>query len=81
MVQVPVPTVRTVDPDTLHTCGVSEVNDTGRAESGDADADKATGSPTGTPGCTASGGGAKLIVCGACPVVTWNDCVTGVAAA
>jgi hypothetical protein len=79
MVQVPPPTVRTVDPDTMHTCGGPEVNDTGSPEV--AVADKAAGSPTGTPALTTSGGGVKETVCGSSPVVTWKDCVTWVAAA
>ena len=79
MTQVPRATVRTVDPDTVHTWGVSEVNDTGSPEV--AVADKATGSPTGTPLCTTSGGGVKEIVCELGPVFTLNDCVTPAAAA
>ena len=53
--QVPVATVRTVDPDTVHTCTLVEVNDTGSPEL--ADASKVTGVPT-----SVSGGCAKLIV-------------------
>ena len=79
MVQVPRATVWAVDPDIVHTCGVSEVNETSSPEV--AVADKATGSPTGTPAFTTSGGGVKETVCGSCPVVTWKDCVTWGAAA
>jgi hypothetical protein len=64
--------VRTVDPDTVHTCGVVEVNDTASPESG-ADADKVTGSPADTPFCTNSSGSVKVIVCVCCPAVTGND--------
>jgi hypothetical protein len=73
--------VITVEPETVHTGGVSEVNTTGSPE--DADADKLTGSPA-----FAWDGGSKLIVCGLCPVCTfrlawftWNDCVTSRAGA
>ena len=76
---VPPATARTVDPDTVHTVGVLEVNDT--ASPDDADADKATDWPTGTPGWTTSDGSVKLIVCAACPVVTWNGWATSGAAA
>jgi hypothetical protein len=79
MVQVPRATVRTVDPDTVHTCGVLEVNDTGSPEV--AVADKTTGSPTGTPPFTTSGGGVKETACGLFPVVTWKEFVTWEAAA
>jgi hypothetical protein len=83
MVHAPVAMVVTVEPDTLHTGGVLEVNETGRSEV--ADADKVTGSPTGTP-AFASGGGLKAIVCDLrpdlCPVgFTWNDCATSSAGA
>jgi hypothetical protein len=74
IVHVPPATVWTVDPDTVHTAGVLEVNDT--ASPGAADADKVTGTPAVAPA-----GGVKLIVCAACPVVTWSDVVAGVAAA
>jgi hypothetical protein len=51
----PVATVRTVDPDTVHTVGVFEVNDTGSPEL--ADANKVTGIPSSAPG-----GGTNVIV-------------------
>ena len=77
--QAPAAVVITVEPETVHTGGVFEANDTGSPE--DADADKLTGSPAFT-----WGGGAKVIVCGLCPAgcavwFTWNDCVTSCAAA
>ena len=74
--QVPPVTVWAVDPDTVHTCGVSELNDTMSDESGAADADRLTGTPT-----VASAGGAKVMICAACPAVTWNDRATSGAAA
>ncbi len=81
----PAAKVVTVEPDTVHTGGVVEVNDTGSPE--DAEADKGTGSPTGTPDFTAAGC-LKLIVCGFLPAVvtwsagfTWNDSVALGAAA
>ena len=58
---MPVATVRTVDPATVHTRGVLEVNDTGSPEV--ADASKVTGTPT----CV-SGGWLKLMVWGSPPV-------------
>ncbi len=79
--QAPTAVVITVEPETVHTGGVSEANDTGSPE--DADADRVTGSPA-----FAGDGGSKLIVCGLCPVCTfgpggftWNDCVTSCAGA
>jgi hypothetical protein len=74
--------VRTVEPETVHTGGVSEANDTGSPE--DADADKGIGSPA-----FAWDGGSKVIVCDLCPAgftfrparFTGNDCVTGSAGA
>jgi hypothetical protein len=77
IVHLPVARVRTVDPDTVHTRGVVEVKDTGSRE--DADADKVTGSPTGTP-CFTSGGSVKVILCPLSPVVTGNDCSASVGA-
>ena len=69
---VPAATVVTAEPATVHTGGVPELNDTGSPD--DADADKVTGAPTVT-----SGGCPNVIVCAA--GLTWNDCVTGGAAA
>src|SRR5262245_35216190 len=60
IMQTPAATVITVRPDTVHTVGVLEVNDTGSPEV--ADAATMTGVPTGT-----SGGWAKKIVCGCFP--------------
>ena len=65
MTQAPAATVWTVDSDTVHTCGVSDVNDTTSAGSGAADADKLTKAPA-----VVSAGGVKVIVCPACPAVT-----------
>ena len=76
MVHVPAVTVWTVDPDTVQTCGVSDVNDTASAGSGAAEADKLTEAPA-----VVSAGGVKVIVCVACPVVTWNDRATSGAGA
>ena len=58
--QAPAAMVITVEPETVHTGGVSEVNATGSPE--DADADKVTGSPA-----FAWAGGSKVIVCDLCP--------------
>src|SRR2546426_164053 len=66
IVHLPGAAVVTVDPDTVHTGGVSEANDT--ASPDDADADTVTGTPTSAPG-----GWLKVIVCGACPAWTWNE--------
>src|SRR5215472_9405424 len=74
IVQVPGATVVTVEPDTVHTGGVLEVNDTGSPEV--ADAAKVSGVPTLTPG-----GWLKVIVCAADPALTWNDSVTARAGA
>ena len=71
---VPLVTVWTVDPDTVHTAGVLVVNDT--SSPGAADADRLTGTPA-----IVLPGGVKVIVCAACPVVTWNDRATWGAAA
>ena len=68
-VHVPGATVVTVRPDTVHTSGVPELNDTGNPEV--ADADKVTGTPTAVPG-----GGAKKISCPFCPAFTEKDSVT-----
>ncbi len=68
-VHVPGATVVTVRPDTVHTRGMSELNDTGNPEV--ADADKVTGTPTAAPG-----GGAKKISCPFCPAFTEKDSVT-----
>src|SRR5689334_20372418 len=70
MVHVPVATVETVDPDTVHTCPVLEVNDTGSFEV--AVADRVTCAWT----CV-SLGWSKVMVCVA--LVTVNECGTGVA--
>ena len=67
----------TAEPATVHTGVVPELNDTGSPD--DADADKVTGAPT-----FASGGCPNVIVCAADPGLTgltWNNCVTGGAAA
>jgi len=69
IVQVPGATVVTVEPDTVHTGGVLEVNDTGSPEV--ADAAKLTGTPTTEPG-----GGGKAIVCPFCPGRTRNERAT-----
>src|SRR6266516_296621 len=63
-----------VDPDTVHTGGVSEANVTGNPEV--ADADRVTGAPT-----LAAGGWLKVIVCAAGPALTSNERVTPVAGA
>ena len=57
--QAPAAMVVTVGPDTVHTAGVLEANDTGSPEL--EDADRVTGSPTFVPG-----GGVKVIVCDLC---------------
>ena len=75
--QAPAAVVITVEPETVHTGGVSEVNATGSPE--DAAADNVTGSPG-----LAWDGGSKAMVCDLCPGgftarlarLTWNDCVT-----
>ena len=72
MVHGPAAAVVTTEPATVHTDDVPELNDTGSPD--DADADKVTGTPTVT-----SGGCPNVIVCAA--GLTWNDCVTGGAAA
>jgi hydrogenase maturation factor len=73
-VHVPAATGVAVEPDTVHTAGVLEANDTGSREL--ADADRVTGSPAFVPGS-----GAKVIVCGFFPAAfTWNDCATSGAA-
>src|SRR5690242_10501864 len=72
----------TVEPETGHTAGVLEANDTCSREL--ADADRVTSSPTLVPG-----GGVNVIVCDLCLAVwtfdparfTWNDCVTSRAGA
>jgi hypothetical protein len=72
IVHGPAATVLTVEPATVHTDGVSELNDT--ASPDDACADRATGVPT-----VASGGGPNVIVCGAGPAgtgLTRNDRLT-----
>src|SRR5215475_9673860 len=74
IVQMPGATVTTVVPDTVHTAGVSEVNDTGSPEV--ADAAKVTGVPALTPG-----GWVKVIVCGCFPAWISNERATGWAAA
>ncbi len=71
--------VKMVNPDTVHTCGLVEVSNTGSPEL--ADVAEATGIPTGTPPLTTSGGSVRVTVCVASPVVTWNDRVSGGAAA
>src|SRR5215831_15568870 len=68
---MPGATVVTVEPDTVHTAGVLEVNDTGSPEV--ADADKATGVLTAT-----SFGCANAIVC---PAFTRKERVTSAACA
>jgi hypothetical protein len=73
-VHVPGANVVTADPETVHTSGVPEPNDTGSPEV--ADADKVTGAPT-----LAAGGWLKAIVCTADPAFTWNERVTPGAAA
>jgi hypothetical protein len=71
MVHVPAATVVAVDPATVQTCGVPEVNDTGSCD--DADADKVTCALT-----AASFGWANVIVC---PAFTVNErCTSGAAA-
>ena len=72
IVHGPAATVVTTEPATVHTDDVSELNDTVSPD--DADADKVTGAPIVT-----SGGCPNVIVCAA--GLTWNDCVTGGAAA
>ena len=73
----PAATVVTVEPATVHTGVVPELNDTGSPD--DADADKVTGAPT-----VASGGCPNVIVCAVGPALTgltWNDRLTSGAAA
>ena len=73
----PAATVVTVEPVTVHTDGVSELNDTGSPD--DARADRTAGVPTVVPG-----GCPNVIVCGAGPAgtgLTWKDRVTLGAAA
>ena len=80
--QAPAAMVITLEPVTVHTGGVSEVNDTCSPEL--ADAYRVTGSPT-----TAAGGGVKVMVCDLClagstvrpAAFTWNDCATSGAGA
>ena len=80
--QAPAAVVITVEPETLHTGGVSEVNATGSPE--DADADSVTGFPA-----FAWDGGSKVMVCDLCPAgftvcpagSTRNDRVTSRAGA
>ena len=80
--QAPAAVVITVEPETLHTGGVSEVNATGSPE--DADADKVTGSPA-----FAWDGGSNVMVCDLClagftgcpAAFTANDCGTSGAGA
>lgn len=80
--QAPAATVITVEPETVHAGGVSEVYATGSPE--DADADKVTGSPA-----FAWDGGSKVMACDLCPAgftgrpvrFTWNDRVTSRAGA
>ena len=75
---VPAATVVTVDPDTVHTVGVSELNDTAGPEDAEAGADavRVTGTPT-----FASGGCVKVIFCGSFPAWTRNERATSGAAA
>jgi len=65
-----------VRPDTVHTGGVPEANDTASPEVADADADNVTGAPT-----AASGGWLKAIVCDLRPAWTGNERATSRAAA
>src|SRR6266496_1231256 len=65
----------TVRPDTVHTGGVSEENDTTSPEV--ADADKVTSTPTASP----PGGWLKAIVCDLWPAWTGNERATSRAAA
>ena len=74
IVHVPPVTVWTVDPDTVQTAGVLEANIASSPE--DVGADMLTGTPA-----VMSAGCVKVIVCVACPVVTWNDRATSGAAA
>ncbi len=68
---VPAATGVAVEPATVHTAGVPDVNDTGSPEL--ADPDRMTGSPT-----FVSFGWANVIVCGFCPAgFTLKDCGTG----
>jgi len=73
IVHVPAAKVATAEPDTVHTGGVSELNDTGSPD--DADADSVTGIPAVT-----GGGCLKVMVWAAGGAWTWNDCVTSGAA-
>src|SRR5215831_18328398 len=73
--QVPGAAVVTVEPDTVHTAVLLEVNETDRPD--DADADRATDSPT-----AAGDGWAKAIFCDFFPAgFTWKECCTGRAGA
>ena len=77
IVQVPAVTAVTAEPDTVHTPGVPEVNDTTSPDV--ADADNRTTRPAVVPG-----GRPNVIVCRASrrrAGLTWNDRVTGGAAA
>jgi hypothetical protein len=81
IVHTPAAEARAVDPATVHTAGVFEPSDTHSLESGDADADKVTRPPTGTPRWSTSGGNVRVTVCSFWPVVTWNDRATSGAGA
>ncbi len=73
--QAPATMVVTVEPETVHTAGVLDANETGSPEL--ADADRATGSPTFVPF-----GRANVIFCGFCPAgFTGKDRVTSAAGA
>ena len=72
--QAPAAVVVTVGPDTAHTAGVFEVNDTGSPEV--EDADRVTGSPT-----FVSGGGVKVITCATGLARTWAERCTSRAGA
>jgi hypothetical protein len=69
--------VVTVEPETVHTVGDSERNDTSRGSFASVEADnKGTGRPR-----TVFFGGIKRIVCGLVPVCAWNERRVGRAAA
>jgi hypothetical protein len=75
MEQVPTAMVVTAEPETVHSMGESERNDTTRGSSASVEADTVTGWPR-----IASGGWAKVIACCLVPVYAWNERCTDWAA-
>ena len=76
MVQAPTATVVTVEPETVHTVGEPERNDTTRGSFASVVADTVTGWPT-----AVSCGWSKVIVCRLVPACAWNERRTDWAAA